>query len=191
MRIFFAFVVAIAGVFWFERFSSATFEIADTKFCLPRRYVVNAPFAINKDLLDASHGIFIELPTSSTGNEGFLLQPSKDRKGRGFPDQFVVSIGDDKKRCSKESSFARDENTGWFFCKDGGALKDWYFESVPKVDDDVYSVHSAFCDESEMCTLQFNYKAIDVMTYIEKRNFRNLSAHLSLDSKMLIDISRK
>lgn len=97
MRIFIAVVVAIASVFWFERFSNVTFEIAGTKFCLPRRYIVNAPFSINKDLMDSSHGIFIELPTYSRESAGFLLQPSKDRKGRGFPDQFVPSIGDDKK----------------------------------------------------------------------------------------------
>lgn len=186
MRISIALVAAIAGILWLERFSNIKFEIAEARFCLPRRYIVNAPFTINKNLLDASHGIFIELPSSSGESEGFLLQPRNARQGSGF-----ASMDDDKKKCLKESRFARDGKTGWFVCEDGGALKGWYFESIPKATDDVYSVHSAFCDDGEMCTMQFNYKAIDVETYIEKGNFRNLSVHLASDEKMLIDISRK
>jgi hypothetical protein len=151
---------------------------------------VNAPFAINRNLLDASHGIFVELPTYSTGKFGFLLQSSKDREGRGFPEGFFASVGDDQKKCSEKSSFSRDRKTGWFICTDDEGLKNWYFESIPTENDDVYSVHSAFCDDSDMCTLRFNYKTIDVETYIEKRYFKDLTSLLFSDVKMLIAISR-
>ena len=162
--------VALAVYLWHQRFVDV--EIAGIKFRVPNPTVVSAS-SMRKTSggLDSTHGVFLELPNGPYyGRWGILLEPSDQRKAKGFPSPFDAMVVEEK------STYALTLTaSGWYRCAESCGRDVWYFRRKPMADDSIYSVQSVVCHKTEICELLFAYRGVDVTVSLQQNKIEDAS----------------